>query len=281
MSIFGLNQFESKPTREIRVVGEDFYSESDLIGNALTGAVVTQEQFKVFNPVVGSIPVDVVNSLPFTKLTSDMLLHDIPMFENVSGRGSVYPSNGDTHIPVSSQDRNGNAIFVGNLHLYSSPHTFTYRTTKKLFGVYVAVGSYEYGNVFSALIARSLPIFRFKSSAFSAAINRAVDRVFAMQFTVTSQFSWIAAKRFATLFALESDRCDSRVRSPMHFFMSPIAVFAAKFSSFSGKPISSCKSFVALLANNVRRHGLLRLIGTNYQYRAPHALATEIFEGVA
>ena len=64
------------------VSAQHFDGERNFIDNALAGAVTTAEQFEVADVVVESVAVDVVDGFFGAECASDVLFHDVPMFEN-------------------------------------------------------------------------------------------------------------------------------------------------------------------------------------------------------
>jgi hypothetical protein len=85
---------------ELRVGLEHVYGEGNFVHDALSRPMTTGEQFEIGDVVEAPITVDVMDSLLWEKLTTEMLFHDIPMFEHLAAGLALFGWNPDRDVPA-------------------------------------------------------------------------------------------------------------------------------------------------------------------------------------
>lgn len=274
---FGLlrDQFIASFSEELRIEISDLNGESDFVGHALAGAVSAGEKLKVLNPVILSVAVHVMDSLVGVQLSSNVLLHVVPVLENFD-RSLVFVSpNRHSHVAVLGFARLRDAILKVVEHL-----RFLQRSSAFL----AANGS---GSVAPDVLSedRTAAVFTYFDLSCSApdstAFGRAIHRVFSVFRMVTAQLAKIAFKRGAALLAGEFNWFDQFSRAVKHL-TSTVTGGAAKFSSAIGLLIRCGERNAALktIHRNCHARDLLDTIKM-YLYQTSVASATENFAGVA
>lgn len=113
-----LDQRDTCGLGEFGVQAQHLDREGNFIDNALPSAMLAVEQFEVFDSVVGSGSVSVVDSLFSAQFASEVLFHDVAVFQDrvFSSRNSR--RNGQPYVAVSCFDVPGGAFFVESLQSF-------------------------------------------------------------------------------------------------------------------------------------------------------------------
>lgn len=203
------NQFVTEFSPKFRVGEKHFDCEIDLVDDALTGTVPTGEQFQVTDAIEGSVPVDVVDCFLGKQFTSQVLLHDVPVFEDVfSKRFSVAGRNPEFYVSVPSLGSRDlrQPVFLSVDFAY--PLVLALFGAKFLFAMYSAraftARSIEF---FSAVFAVGLVslVGVFASSEVRAR-HRAIQRVFAVFNAVRAHVAGLVKEGFSAFSATELDQ---------------------------------------------------------------------------
>lgn len=243
---------------EFGVLGQYFDSELHLVDDSLSGSVAAREKFKILGSIIGSQTIDVVDCLVGQQFSSNLLLHDVSMFEHVGRRFGTGTGNDDSDIAPSafvSRDLLLGVFFsVGQ----ASEERPAFGTAQRFESIYGAAGPALDGHGFSALSAVDCPTFLRKSASDSSAFCGAVHRVFVELFAVFAQVSGFVKERFATNATLEFSSFGLRSWAAVRRFV----------RSFAGAPAEALlrmrrldlKSGRALFTDSINRHFVLPLV---------------------
>lgn len=249
------------------ILKQDFNREFHLVDDSLSRSVVGVEQFEVFDSVIGSNPVDVVDSFFRVKLPSDVLFHDVAVLKHFVGVPSIVGRDADHHVVAAHAPSNLRepVLFPVNL---AHPLIFTLATAERL-SVVDRAGSFAAGFVefLSAVFAVRFVLF---VSAFAAAQRRAftrtVHRVFAELHSVRSDVGVFHGERPATLLAGEVDGRNSGNRSSVFSFVGAMTNCPAVLSMFVFR--LHFERVAAVFTGFFDRHCYSPLVGTSGVARA-------------
>lgn len=91
-------------SKELGVEGDHLHREGNLVCDHLSGAVARGPQTQILGPIVGSLAVDMMDSLLREERSSDLLFHDVTVFEHFDGGRAWEP---DSHIAVPAEVARG------------------------------------------------------------------------------------------------------------------------------------------------------------------------------
>lgn len=224
-------------TQELGVESDHLHRESDLVCDALTGAVTTGEQFKVLDSIIIADAVNMVDGFFGAQGAANVLLHDVPVFENVLARGlPEVARDAKTNISVS-RSRSGDAsIGVTSLKTESSKNTAAFGAAKTSVRSFIerSVCAPDHGNVTTALNAGKFDTgFTIPFAAKSATRARAVHGVFTEDFPVAPKFSWSVGKGRVTPFTREMVNLYFSWAAVLGFVFS-VAFRSTKLAVFAG-----------------------------------------------
>lgn len=217
---------------ELGVQGQYLDREGDFVGDALAGSVAIAEQFEVVRPVVGSHAVDVMHCFFGEKFASNLLLHYVAVFENITSRC----------FSVLRRDVQRNVVFAhapGYLRTsvffsvyFTNPFVFTLFRTKCLRVVdstrtFAACFVKFFAAIFTICFVSLICCF---AASLSRAWHRTVEWVFTEFFVVGRQVGSFYRERFAAFPAGEFDSRYPCRRSPMKCFVGSVACRTAEFS---------------------------------------------------
>jgi len=235
---------------DVSVEREHFYGEGDLILDTLAGAVAGTEKFEVLKSVVGLVAVNVVDSLPWVKVSAEMLRHHVAVLKDLFGFGSFFLSNGDSQVPVPGEtsgkcgaDRKLSVVLVGeSLAAQCLPASFAACSCS----TDAVTGCGERGAAYGAS-------FGFHAGSTGVrAFSGAVKRILAESFSVLAQFSGVTRKWFPAGFAGKMNRDYGGVRTSVLFFVGSVTSMTAELSTAVFR--LDGEGLAALVADELNRH---------------------------
>lgn len=179
--------------------------ELHLVDDALAGAVPAAEQFEVFDSVIASNSVDVMNGFFVAQFSANMSGHHVTMFENAVFGAGDQRWNGNPHVAVPFNVSLEIAFFKTCKGLFSWRFVSAFLTAVFLCAI-------NAGSCFTAALnKRPLAIFAnahvslvsLFSSVFSKAHAGAVWRVFSVFLSVGSQVGRFVKEWLLTVLATE------------------------------------------------------------------------------
>lgn len=248
-----LHQFESRPLREVRVVGEDLNSPLDLLGDALAGTVAAGKEFEVGRIVVRSRLHAMMNGLVGVKLSAEKLLHDVAVLENFAAFYPVLIRKTKANIALLRDLPSHFAAVRGpkplipseKISLLKSAAAWVAASERSVFGV-TGRGERHSANSARSALRGGSPLVR--------AFSRTVHGVFVEFLSILAKFSRHPAERFSALLALETGRLD-RAWAAVNRFVPFVACEAAEFTA--GVSRLGAENLTALKAGKLDRHVLL------------------------
>lgn len=256
---------------ELGVLAQYLDGELHLVDNSLSGAVAAVEQFEVFDPIVRTDAVNVMDGFFGEKVATDVLRHDVAVFENRS-RAAVSRQHGnrDPHVAVA-------------FGMFLVPAAFKFMLRFLLLCFYLALGAAVFLFAvdspsaafalscamffFAAILADKLVSFvRIFPTSDIGALRRAVQRVSSELFFVSSEVGLQHGKRVAAFLACEADR---HAPGGRHFFVKAVGAAASETAVFSSRfyiAFIAVKRLFALLARHLDGHGYSPVCGNTGTY---------------
>ena len=264
-----LDQFETCPPREVRVGGQHFDAPSDNVGDGVSRSMVAGAQLKIVQLVSRARGQLVMDSFGGQKGAAEKLFHDVAVFKNLSAFRAVdvRESQHDVTVPIDS---------ALNLTLGARAQAFLFCEFERfaaLRAAYLAVpvdrssGSAGKLHALSALNALAVPHIGRVAAPDSAALKRAIERIFAELFVIAPEFSGASFKWLAALFARE--RCSGCNSSGSAMFCF-VRLIASERTVLSSCVTGFCfERGAAVAAREFYRHARIRLVGSvTYLYSA-------------
>lgn len=220
-SAINFGQDVSLPQGKFGVGRKHVDGKGNFVLNALTGAVATREKFQVFNRILGSIPVLVMDGFFGKERAANLLFHHKPMLQHfsflASGAGPGWNGKPNVTVPFDVAPHLTTQKSIGST--ISEPSVFTRPAAKFLLVVDAATR-------FAALILALAAMGTFKKVSFiglrclghAKAFAGAVQRIVAVKFPVRSQIGLLYSKRISTGRATKQDGCFLRPAAPIGGF---------------------------------------------------------------
>jgi hypothetical protein len=214
---------------EVGVQSQYLDSELHLVDDTLSGAMAAVKQFEVFDSVVGSDTVDVVDGLVGGQVAPDVLRHDVSMFGHIARAFfSILRRNDDSDITVSSGSLGDFLVRVSSPVGKPAKKRATFGAAKQFFSVERAAGSALNSHRLLALFAGYGPFISGKSPRGTSAFGGAVHRVFVVLLAILIQIRGLVTKDRVTNTAVEVGRGFLRSRTSVYCFVRGLASKTAK-----------------------------------------------------
>jgi hypothetical protein len=254
-------------SQELGIETNHLYREGDLVLDALSRPMAAAEQFEVLDPVVGTLSVKVVNGLVGCQGASEVLLHDVPVFEHLA----LFPGTTDV-----SRQREPNIAVPLDVAIHFAGSKSFFRTSTQPFVLACAIaktlrsvvlgatapfqdGAFHRGGLAALFAYDRASFFGISTTPEGAAWNRAVHRVLPVGSIVDADLAVSTSERFAAPFA--GKRNSFRfLRASVLRFVGTVAFMAAKFTFFAG---AAGKNNTAFFAGGFHRLFLSGKSGTN------------------
>jgi len=261
-------QFVSCGSPKFRVGEQHVNCELNLVDYALAGTVPGREQFKVFEPVVLPVAVDVMHRFVFVQFATELLRHYVAVFHSFGSFSVVRQGgHGNPDVAVPLDMPADVSRFVAFERRNFLRRNFTFVAAIFLLAVYskmLAVAASIF--FFTALLAREFVSFiRIFAAPNVRTVHRAVHRVFFESFAVSGQVRLHHRKRLFAFFAGEVYR---RAARGVGFFVQVLssALDAAIFASLINLALIAVKRLFAVQAFHFDGHGWGSLFGDKGAY---------------
>ena len=226
-------RFIAKLSDKFRVGREHVDGELHLINGALPSRLGRIPQFEIFQSVVGSLSVDVMDIFVGQKRATKMLLNNIAVFENFVPLPAIH-SLGNVKTNVSAL--NSAAVLFAPKSLNGRPTAIgrpARLVAKSLLRIVLDLPARPLvlaSRLFlSAMLAhKGLFFFGLGLTSNSGALAGAVKRPSSILLFVLSKIAGLNAERLAALFAVKHDHRDALVRSAVDLFVGDHARLGAK-----------------------------------------------------
>lgn len=264
---------------EFRIVREELDRPFDLIPSALPRSVSAGEEFKVFDSIVGSIAIDVVNRFFSAKWAPYFLLHVVAVFVDIVAANSADRWKSKQNVPTHHSFRHRAFCAWAKLFVFRDQRLALKRVAAcraARFGAAQAMAEN------SEFLTADCAVLRFGAgSADVRAFSRTVERVFFELLVVFSQFSRSSVEWFAASPARKFDFGDFLFRSAVFVFVSAVARYATVFAAYLDVSLVGAKKRAAVLARLVSLFGVhFRLLIVNAdEYHTYWLMSTGISEG--
>ena len=248
-----MSQFVTSGTAKLGVQRQYLDGERDLIGHALAGAVSATEKFKVFERVVLSVSIFVMNCLMVVKFAANVPLHHMAVFKNRVFFSRNKGRNGNPNVSVFlnmtaitsviKAFERGGALVIG----------LALSVAKFLFAVGITTRFSPHGLSSPALLtSEKISCVSVSASANAGARYRTIHRFFTELLYVSLQVTRFVAEWLTARSANKLNLSNVRGWSPMNGFMIRHALFSAK--PLARVFLSYRKSSATLLTNLVNQH---------------------------
>jgi hypothetical protein len=241
-------QFYASTPSEFGVQAKNVNCELDLVHDALARTVATGKKLKVFNRIMLTIAVNVVNGFFGKKLSTDVLFHDVAMFKHVASSG-FWPNVSRKMNPNVAVSFYVFPVFAIVELLFSASAVilaFAFSITELLFVIQRTAWSAAERIHFIALLAcEKISFGSIFASPFRRAWYGAVKRIFSELISISIQVSRLVRKWISTFSAVKRDAFRQSSRATVNCFMRSMAYWAAKFLSCLS--CVSCGEFLSAL----------------------------------
>ena len=248
---------------DVRVGTKDIDCEVDFVDNSLSRPVATGIEFEVFDSVICFDSIDVVDGFFGQEFSTDVLFHDVPMFEYFVHRNAVVGGNTQNCVATFNSARDLwksvlcstqfarpfiLALFRAELlFVVDRARSFASRSVE-LFIAVLAVCFVTFVSVFAASDGR--------------AGNRAVPRILSVFFMIGFQVRGFVSEAFSAFSAFKQRISLLRGRTPVGLFVRRDACLGAKASIRFAN--SATKRSSALHTDFIERHlGFLSSYGND------------------
>lgn len=248
-----LPQFNTGSSAKFGVQPQYLDGERHLVGDALSGAVVAGEEFKVLQPVVLTVPVLVVNRFFASERATERLFDHIAMFQLFVRGGSIARRESQNNVPSFDAPRYLGTPVLRSVNL-ARPLVFALAAAKFLLVVDRSRAfAASFVKVFSAVLARRLLFFiAIGSASHSEAWHGTIKRVFSVFLTVRGEVTRLVRERLSTSSARELNRSRPRGGATMRSFMRKLTISPTE--TLCGVSGANLERATALLANLLNRH---------------------------
>lgn len=172
--------------------------------NTMSRAVIADTKLKIFQAVVCFRFQTVMHRFVSRKRPTEELLHDVTVFQNVSGRLSVTCRNSQQNISASNSFRDRwQSVFL--TIDFADPFVFTLPTAQHLFAIKATAAVLtRFPKRLAAVLAGSFISFvGIGAATESRTFVRAIERVFPVLLSILSDGRARLRKRFAAMLASE------------------------------------------------------------------------------
>lgn len=188
------------------VGAKNFQRVADKIRHALSSAVVTSEQFKVFETVVERVTVLVVHGFRRKKFSTQRLLHYVSVLKNLVSGVAVSSGNAEQHVfALFTATKFRKSVPVAAK--FTDPFVLALPRTQFLLDVDApAFVSPAQSGLPTVHAFEVVPKFSFATSSFTRAIHRAIKRIVVEFFAVGGQIGLHHREWFLALTTGKTDR---------------------------------------------------------------------------
>lgn len=242
------------------VLKQHFNREFYLVDDSLSRSVTTVEQFEVFDSVVGSNTIDVMDGLLGEEVSTNVLRHNEPVLEHRVFNAGDATGHGNPHVAVPlGMFLNVPAVKARESGI-SLVFSLALAIAKSLIVVKSAARSTAQGIFFAALLTgKCVTRFRGFATAVGRAFHSTVKRVTSEFFAVGGRVGLLHHKRFVAFGACKLQRSNSRSRATMFTF---IGVFAALATVLPISVLRLNRKYPgAVFADYFNRHGYDSSVG--------------------
>lgn len=239
---------------ELGILPQYLDGECHLVGHALTGTVSAGEQLKVFDSVVLSVAVPMVDGLVLGKRTTDVLRHDVSVLKNFmpfagDSRGNVNPD-----ISIALDVPSVVAAMEFFSRSFGVVFALAFRAAKSLLSIdCISFESSPLDKGGSTIFARSLvAIIRGASASCVRALHVAVHRIAIPLLAVGVHEPLLHREGLAAELTSERNRIFVGGGAPVGGFVGLPTLSPTK--SLLGVAGTNFKSVTALLADLIDRH---------------------------
>src|ERR1700674_3900420 len=217
---------------EVRIEREHLNREGDFVLDRLTGAVAAGEQPNVLRSIVGSLPVQVVDSFFGSEFSAEALFHHKAMFKNLATANSALVGESEADVSLCRDASLNLSRFFGSASrmLCKFVGASTLRTAKTALSVDGSSGFSLDGHPVAALDAVDLPLLVRQSASFATTRSRTILGFFAELFHVGTDAAWEPYERVTARLARELDRLRSVMKGvkAVLLLITPVAGSAAE-----------------------------------------------------
>lgn len=276
-----INEFDAQRRYKLRIEAAYLYGVGDLVRQFLSRSMSAGEKFKVLKPVVGTIPVFMVDRLFGEEGASEVLFHNVPMFKHFAFWRVSRSRNEKPDVAVTSRHALNLAFFkwpqafpLGKLESLS-----TFSATKLFLSIYRASRASLDWHPLTALDAVHGPCLVRKFLVGPRAVTTAIKRVLPVQFLVGLQLGLRTVERLSAFFARKLYPSDDIGLSSMCTFVGVVTGLRTVFSDFPG----FCLKWRATVdASSINQHRFSPLVVQVYNYQGTSRRASDFIEiGVA